>query len=860
MRLDQSCLTDADIHRLHAGELDDAVAAGAQAHMENCRECSRRSSSILALHDGLLHRLRGVRDRVQRANESKYPDQPDGQQNPATTKSAGLVGDAMQSMVSPGDSIGPFRLVRVLGEGGFGVVYLAEQEKPLRRRVALKLLKPGRDSAQVVARFDAERQALAMMDHPCVARVLDAGADRGRPYFVMEHVPGVPITAFCRDQRLGLHSKLKLFVQVCDAVQHAHQKGILHRDLKPSNILVMGEGTTAMPKVIDFGIAKAIGQPLTDTALQTMEGHFLGTPEYMSPEQAGSGQPVDSRTDVYSLGVLLYELLTDRLPFESSRLRASGPAEMLRIIQEDEPSPPSATPSTLAQQLAGDLDWITMKALDKDPSRRYASASEFAADINRHLNHEVVLASPPSRGYRIRKFVRRHRVGVAAWSAISLLMIAGLIGTSWGVFWALGERDRAKKAEQNESDLRQVAERSATEALQSSHSMKAVNDFMVKMLTKANQGEQKGNPDIKVRDALDEAANMLTAGEGPEDPVVEASVSEAIGETYRGLGLYDQAHAFLTRALDLRRKIYGEQHEDVAASMNGLALLLQDQGDFSGAVAMLRTCVSVYETIQVSDPIRLPTAYNNLGLVLYNFGQLEEAEKHLRRSVELHEAMPERKQRDYFAALNNLAMVLTDRGDLQAAIPLYDKAIRIGRELIGPDHPTVTTVEGNYGYVLMMQKNFSEAERMFRRTHDAGLRMLGPDHPEVALRVNNVGYVLQEQGKFGEAVPYYREALRIFLKTLGEGHRNLATVYLNLGYCLAMTSEFEEGERYLLTAMKGIIGKEGIRPEQTARAIQRVIDCYEAWHKAEPDGGHDRQAADWLEKLTQTTQPIESDP
>jgi tRNA A-37 threonylcarbamoyl transferase component Bud32 len=363
-------------------------------------------------------------------------------------------------------TIGPYRLVKLLGEGGFGIVYLAEQDRPLRRRVALKLIKPGMDTRQVIARFNAERQALAFMDHPGIAQVHDAGeTETGRPYFVMEYVQGIPITAFCDESTLRVRDRLELFLEVCDAIQHAHQKGLIHRDIKPSNVLVTRRDGVAIPKVIDFGIAKATGAGLADRTIATHEGVILGTLGSMSPEQAGAIEAVvDTRSDIYSLGVLLYELLTGQPPFDSAQLRQASWSEAVRMIREETPPAPSTRIASqpddtdaprcrgverreLLRELKGDLDWITMRALEKEPGRRYASASELAADIRRHLQGQPVLAGAPSTGYRLRKFVRRHRAGVLAGSLVLLALLVGGVATGIGFRRAL----RAEKAARREA-------------------------------------------------------------------------------------------------------------------------------------------------------------------------------------------------------------------------------------------------------------------------------------------------------------------------------------------------------------------------------------------------------------------------
>jgi eukaryotic-like serine/threonine-protein kinase len=545
-----------------------------------------------------------------------------------------------------GTLIGPYKLLRSIGAGGMGMVWIAEQQVPLRREVALKIIKPGMDSGEVIARFEAERQALAMMDHPNIAKVLDAGTTAtGRPFFVMELVPGVPITQYCDDKRLGPRERLELLVPVCRAIQHAHQKGIIHRDIKPSNVLVSTYDGHPTPKVIDFGIAKATG-PSSDGSKVTQFGAVVGTLEYMSPEQAETGgADIDTRSDIYSLGVVMYELLTGRTPLDWGEAQKAGYVEVLRRIREEEPPTPSTrltkSPETLAEVaerrgidpaklprlLRGELDWIVMKALEKDRGRRYETANGLGRDIEHYLNGEPVEASPPSATYRARKFARRHRLLLATVAGFLALLFGGIVVSTWQAVRAMRaesaamkemdrvmsaekatrlERDRAMRAESSamaERDRAMAAEKATRQerdrAMKAeSSAMSARDNAMVQMHRADTEAETSravneflrkellGHPDLTVRDALDRASAKLE-GAFKDKPLTEASIRQTIGSAYADLGSCDEARPQLERALKLRVANQAPDDKAVINAKEALARLYAQQGDTASAEALL---------------------------------------------------------------------------------------------------------------------------------------------------------------------------------------------------------------------------------------------------------------------------------
>ena len=645
----------------------------------------------------------------------------------------------------PGTLIGRYKLLQQIGEGGFGVVYMAEQTKPVRRKVALKIIKPGMDTKEVIARFEAERQALALMDHPNIAKVFDAGAtESGRPYFVMELVKGVPITDYCDKNQLPAQDRLKLFVDVCHAIQHAHQKGVIHRDVKPSNIMVTLHDGKPVPKVIDFGVSKALSQQLTEKTLFTAYGQMIGTPAYMSPEQAElSGLDIDTRADIYSLGVLLYELLTGGTPFDGKRLRSAGYAEMQRIIREEEPPKPSTRltamgedtvvvsdnrgtdPKKLGQFIRGDLDWIVMKALEKDRNRRYETANDFANDVTRFLNDEPVEACPPSAAYRFKKLAQRNKRALSAAAAVALVLILGIVGTSW----------QAIRATQAESLAQGEAEQARTQAAKAN----AVVNLLQDMLASANPDTAKGN-DYTVRELLDEFSAGLE-GHLHHQPEVEATLRQIIGSVYTRLRLPDDAEPHLRRALELRREVFGKDHVKVAETLRQLAWNEQQKGPSGEPETFARHALALYR--KHSDPLG---AIRTLWILQLHF-------THTRRNW----SEAERAAND--------ALTLARRFDLD-------------------DEPVLANILHALANAKVAQGEYLEAERFAREALEKHLRLHGENHPETGFGWRALGNALQAQKRYDEAEKCFRKAIEIFEQQFPEGYPLLSDTYRSLSKVL----------------------------------------------------------------------------
>jgi tetratricopeptide (TPR) repeat protein len=582
----------------------------------------------------------------------------------------------------PGDQIGRYKLLEQIGEGGCGIVYMAQQTEPIRRRVALKIVKLGLDTKQVIARFEAERQVLALMDHPHIARVLDGGAtETGRPYFVMELVRGTRITDYCDAHNLPTRERLNLFVQVCQAVQHAHQKGIIHRDIKPSNILVTLHDGVPVPKVIDFGIAKATHQELTEKTFFTSFRQFIGTPAYMSPEQAEmSGLDIDTRSDIYTLGVLLYELLTGHTPFESKKLLQAGFDEMRRMIREQEPLRPSTRFSTLdaAQQstvakrqqtegpklihlLQGDLDWIMMKCLDKDRTRRYDTANSLASDVERHLRCEPVTAAAPSALYRTKKFVRRHRRGVATAVALILLLQAGLV-------WQTTRMWRAQKM------------------------ARSVEEFFERSLADVRASVESGKDTTLLEEVLSNAWTRVKP-ELKDQPEAQAATQLGIGFMFVELHRYPPAEVAFSQARLTYTQLYGQRNPGVAASAFGLSLANLKQGKYAEAESNAREALVPGPMFLRTSQTVVAHSLNVLAAALeaQDSQNLEEAKRTWQKAIELGRKLPDGEAWILCRSLTGFGKLLERQGKCVDAEHTVQEALELSNRL--PGHARLQVAE-----------------------------------------------------------------------------------------------------------------------------------------------------------------------
>jgi serine/threonine protein kinase/tetratricopeptide (TPR) repeat protein len=705
--------------------------------------------------------------------------------------------DALRPEAILGEQIGNYVIREVIGEGGMGVVYAADQVGAVERQVALKVIKLGMDTREVVRRFEMERQSLAVMNHPNIAKVYEAGATSGgRPYFVMEYVDGMSITDYCNENRLTIDERLSVFRDVCEGIQHAHQKGVIHRDIKPSNVLVdTSSDSQAIAKIIDFGIAKATDKRATEKTVFTGLGRLVGTPAYMSPEQANlTDGDVDTRSDIYSLCVLLYELVVGRPPFEQQSLLSAGYAELQRIIREQDPPKPSVRLShlevdtvsgfaterrvstrSLRRELSGDLDWIIMKGLEKLPARRYATAGALADDITRYLHNETITARPPSRTYRIGKFVRRHRWGVAVSAAVAALVIGFTIAT------AIQSEKLARALDTA------IAQREKSDQ---------ITQFIVRLMQESDPDVSDGE-DITIRAALDKGAERLQEDLGGQ-PEVKIEVLTHMAEVYRELGYYDKARELLDQALAIVETDLTEAQgladphliSDVHQTIGALA---HDMGDFADAELHYRTALELRQT--GSEPHEeLWMTYNNLGVLLSDMGKYTEATGLLDQGLKLALAT-------YDAPHESIALSLLDAayngylsGETESVGPLFAEGVEMTRQVHGDESLRYATSLNYYAIFLKSRSNFDDAVDMLYKALPIYRKILGNNHAYTATTLNNIGSALGEAGRLAEAETVYTEALKIYRSSFDGPHPNKAAAEYNLAYNLYRQGRYEEAE------------------------------------------------------------------
>jgi serine/threonine protein kinase/tetratricopeptide (TPR) repeat protein len=810
---------------------------------------------------------------------------------------------------------GRYQLLEEIGDGGMGRVWMAEQREPVKRLVAVKLIKPGMDSRAVLARFEAERQALALMDHPNIAKVLDGGtAEDGRPYFVMELVKGLPLTEYCDSRRLQVSDRLRLFAQICSAVQHAHQKAVIHRDLKPSNVLVTEHDGEPVPKVIDFGLAKALGSSnvLTERTLHTAYGTVVGTPLYMAPEQVGiNALDVDTRTDVYSLGVILYELLAGSTPLEKARFKQAAWDEVKRLIREEEPPRPSTRlsssanlpsvaasrrvePAQLPRLVRGELDWIVMKALEKDRRRRYETVGAFSSDVQRYITGEPVLAVPPSMSYRLRKFARKNRAVITTAAAITLLLLGGILVTTWQALRArraeaaaqqallraraaqqaeaeraagesAAKRDaEAKRAEAQHQRFRAEAEERIAE--EEKRAAQTVRDFLLdKLLGRADPLQQadallkaggsateaKENPTI--RELLDRAAREIAAdridASFPNQPLIQAHLLSTVGNAYRGIGEYEPAINCLERSLALFRKHAGTDHADTLITLSNLALACYEAGKTDLAVPLAEESLKLAQARFGPDDRETLIRMSNLSFVYWSAGKRAEALPIMEQAVKLQETKLGRDHQETLTNRSNLAEAYLQAGKSEIAMALLEETFKSASEKLGRNHTVTLSSMRKLAEAFLAtaaKQAWSKRDQDCAATCARALQFgKGTSDLTTAERVAKACSLCPaaDAARLAAALALARKAVE-----LGKDHPFLPYFQLTLGMAQYRSGHFKEADATLAAS---------VNAAKNSSTIAGIAGCYRAMSLYQ-EGQHD-QARRLLTEAASIMKPLPRD-
>ena len=742
-------------------------------------------------------------------------------------------------------AIGRYRIVRLLGQGGMGTVYEAEQDQP-RRSVALKVIKPGFCTPEGLRRFKHEGQALGRLQHPGIAQIYEAGAaDAGlgpQPYFAMELIRGQALAAHLETLQLSTRQRLELMVRICEAVQHAHQRGLIHRDLKPGNILV---DETGQPKILDFGVARVTGNEAEGTRL-TDAGQIVGTLTYMSPEQVlADPSELDFRSDVYSLGVILYEMLSGRLPHNVSHRQLP---EAVRIIREDDPT----SLSSISRIYRGDIETIVGKALEKDKARRYASAADLSADIQRYLGDEPIAARPPSAIYQLQKFARRHRALVGGIAAVFVVLAAGIVvSTSQAIRAnragqaALVERNRALQAEEHarvERDVALRAQQAATlernraltekqRADDEAATAKAVNNFLQQdLLAQASAKQQAGpnskpDPDLKVRTALERAAAGIE-GKFEKQPLVEASIRQTIGMTYRDLGLYPEAQRQLEKALSLRRRLLGDDHPDTLASMGDLAVLYRDQSKPAQAESLLAKVLNFQRRVLGADrPETLETAHE-LAQLYEEEGKTAQAGPLLTETLKARRRILGEDNPDTLLSMLELGGFYQLQGKYPEAEPLMVKALAVQRRVRGADHPETLASMNALAVLYATEGKYAQAEPLYSEVLGIQRRVLGEEHSQTLVTMNNLASLYRDEGKYPQAEPLQTKAFEIQRRVLGEDHSQTLSSMNNLAALYQDQGRYAQAEPLLVKGLEIRRRISGENADDTVRGLNNLAVLY----------------------------------